>query len=306
MPDISQLTLPSGSTYDIKDAEARRQIEELRNAISGGVRYIGETTSELTDGATTKPIIVNGASYEQLKGDIVQYNNTEFIWDGDKWIEFGNLGAFRALAYKDTASGPYTPAGRISRPTFTGDSLTSTGRHRPSGTIGVQTFTGTQATMQLTGTPEGSVEIEQAVGEANYTPEGAVSAPTITVATSDTQIQTIDSVGTLPTFTATVANENLTFGFTQGSLPTKAAAQTVITSIDSATASAPTFTGTGTRLVGNFQGESSTFVAQYTPQGEISRATFTGTEVDISVSGTPSGVISVPTFTGTEGTVTVS
>ena len=305
MPDISQITLPSGSTYNIKDAAAREDIEELRNSISGGVRFVGETTTAISDGATTKPISVNGSSYDQIKGDIVVYNNFEYIWDDTKWIEFGNMGVFGQLAYKDSASGTYTPAGYISRPTFTGDTLTSTGRHKPTGTISNQTFTGTQATIQMTGIPEGTVAITQGVGDANYTPSGSVSAPEITINDSTTSLQVIDSVGTLPEFGATVANENLTLSFSAGSLPTKSTAQSVVTSV-SATASQPTFTGTGTVLEGTFAGATSTFVMQYTPQGSISKATFTGTEVDISVSGTPSGAVSVPTFTGTQATITVT
>ena len=110
----------------------------------------------------------------------------------------------------------------------------------------------------------------------------------------------------MPEFTATVSNENLTLGFSQGSLPTKNSAVTVLTSIDSATASAPTFTGTGTVLEASFSGSTSTFVMEYTPQGSVSKGTFTGTEVDISVSGVPSGSVSIPTFNGTQATVTVS
>lgn len=305
MPDISQITLPSGSTYDLKDAAAREEIEELRNSISGGVRFVGETTTELSNGSTVKPIYVNGSYYDQIKGDIVVYNNFEYIWDDTKWIEFGNMGVFGQLAYKDSASGTYTPAGNISRPVFYGDVLRSTGRHRPTGTISDQTFTGTQSTIQMTGTPEGTIAISQGIGDANYTPSGSVSAPEITINDSTTSLQVIDSVGTLPEFGATVANENLTLSFSAGTLPTKSSAQSVVTSV-SATASQPTFTGTGTVLEGTFTGATSTFVMQYTPQGSISKATFSGTEVDISVSGTPGGSVSIPSFTGTQSTITVS
>lgn len=53
MPDkkyISQLNV-GGTTYDIKDAEAR-------DLIKGGVSYLGRTTTALTDGATTTPITI--------------------------------------------------------------------------------------------------------------------------------------------------------------------------------------------------------------------------------------------------------
>jgi hypothetical protein len=48
MADISRITLPSGNTYDIKDATARSQIE----ALVGGdaVVFIGVSSTSLTDG----------------------------------------------------------------------------------------------------------------------------------------------------------------------------------------------------------------------------------------------------------------
>jgi len=44
-PFISQITLPSGTTYDIKDTQARSDISALSSAIEGGVHYIGKTTT---------------------------------------------------------------------------------------------------------------------------------------------------------------------------------------------------------------------------------------------------------------------
>lgn len=54
-PVISQITLPSGTIYDIKDATARAAIE----AITGGdaVVFIGVSTSAITDGGTQTPTI---------------------------------------------------------------------------------------------------------------------------------------------------------------------------------------------------------------------------------------------------------
>ena len=46
MADISKITLPSGTTYNIKDEVARR-------AQSGAMHWLGITTTALTDGATT-------------------------------------------------------------------------------------------------------------------------------------------------------------------------------------------------------------------------------------------------------------
>lgn len=60
MAYISKITLPTGSTYDIKDAKAWTDIEALSAAIKGGVHYIGKTTTALVDGSTTNPITVEG------------------------------------------------------------------------------------------------------------------------------------------------------------------------------------------------------------------------------------------------------
>lgn len=100
MPNIKKVTLPSGNTYDLVDAGAR----ELISALSGSTAFLGLTTTALTDGATTNPITVNGSSVTATTGNIVIYESAEFIWDGAKWVEFGDLSSLGDLAYKDTAS----------------------------------------------------------------------------------------------------------------------------------------------------------------------------------------------------------
>lgn len=314
MADISKITLPSGTTYDLKDAQAREDIEELKDAIAGGVTFMGETTTALTDGATTNPITINGNSVTAIKGYLVVYSSKEFVFDGTHWIEMGDLSVLGDLAYKDSASGSYTPAGTVSKPTFTGSQSNVTitaadnasGNYQPKGTVSQPTFTGSALTSSGAFTPEGSVSVSTAstenktttvsktTGTATYTPEGSVSAPTISVATAGatTTVNSITDVGTLPTFTATVANENLTLGFTQGTLPTKGANQTVKTGDAAYSASQPSFTGTGARLVtGNI------------PVPKTFSASFTGTEGDVSVTGTPAGTVSQPTFTGTKAQI---
>lgn len=55
-------------------------------------------------------------------------------------------------------------------------------------------------------------------------------------------------------------------------------------------ASAPTFTGTGKRLV----------VQDYTPAGTVSQPTFSGTEATVDITGSATGTVSKPTFSGTK------
>ena len=78
-------------------------IEAIQGAIAGGVHFIGTTSTELEDNATTTPITISGQenSYTPANGDIVIYDNKEFIWvkieategaeDTSHWEELGDL-----------------------------------------------------------------------------------------------------------------------------------------------------------------------------------------------------------------------
>ena len=331
MPNvIKQITL-SGVTYDLVDQGAR----DLIDALGDYAAFIGVTTSDISDGSSLNPIVINGEDVEARTGDICTKGSAEFIWNGSAWQAFGDLSALGELAYKDSASATYTPQGTVSQPTFSGSELTSTGNFTPSGSVAISTgsgeanytpagsvsqptFSGSEFTSTGNFTPAGSVAISTAAtGTANYTPAGTVSTPTITVTPSTDSVYSITDVGTLPTFTADVTNENLTLSFTQGTLPTKGSAQTVVSGITSATATQPTFTGTGAVLEASFTGTQGSVSVAGTATGTVSQPTFSGTGVDleaaftgtqgsVSVTGTPAGTVSQPSFTGTEATITVS
>lgn len=259
MAEISKITLPSGTTYDIKDAGAR----ELIASLSGALTYLGTTTTALTDGCSTSPITIGSTTVTPKAGDVVAYGKSEFVWSEteSKWREFGSTGSLKALAFKDSASATYTPAGAVSQPTFTG----------------------TKATISSSFTPSGEVEISKGTGAANYTPEGTVSAPTVTVTPNTAKVKPFGSAGTLPSFSATVTGETLKLSFSPGELPAAGTEVTVATGIKSATASAPKFTGTGVELTAEFTGEAGTATASYTPAGAVSKPTFTGSAATITV-----------------------
>lgn len=176
MADLSKITLPSGTTYNLKDAKAREDIAAIEAAIASGVNFLGVTTTALTDGATTNPITIGGQSVSATNGDMVIYGSDEFIWAdyNTSWHRYGPAGEFGTLAYKNSASGSFTPHGSVA------------------------------------------------------------------VTPSNATVNSITDVGTLPAWTATVSNENLTISWSQGTLPTKGSDTTVVSGIQSAT-----FTGTG-------------------------------------------------------------
>lgn len=154
MAEISKVQIGS-TTYDIKDATARTDIAELRNSMSGAMHYIGVAKNAInTTTAVTTVVIVDGTTPGKTvtlnSGDVVIYDKLEYVWsDSDnKFHEFGSTGSLKALAFKDSASASYTPAGGVS-----------------SG------FTGTQETLKHNITNMGTVSTS-----ATYTPAGTVAA----------------------------------------------------------------------------------------------------------------------------------
>lgn len=289
MAEISKITLPSGTTYDIKDAVARQ-------TAAGGIQLKGTTTTALTDECTTNPITINGDSYTAVNQDAVFYGKKEFVFDGTKWHEFGDMSGLGALATKDSVSASYTPAGTVSQPSFTGSASSVTissedsqsGNYQPKGTVSQPTFTGSASSVTISASTSSS---------GNYTPAGSVSAPTISVSSagSTASITPVDSVGSMPTFTVGTGDNSETLIITNGTAPSFGTAVTVKTGDASYEASQPEFTGTKVQLSGST-----------TPSGTVSQPTFTGTKVQLSGSTTPSGTVSQPSFTGTAATITSS
>ena len=261
-PEISQITLPSGNLYDIKDSLARELIAALNNW-----DYIVSTDAASTpygiqwddDGTTITGTLVASAnttykiylvpSTDASGNDgfseyitITQDGGSTYQWEKFGSIVTPDLSNYVSkaeagdLAYKDSASGSFTPSGTISQQTFSGEATTSTGA---------------------------------------YTPSGSVSAPTISVDTAGatTTVNSITAVGTLPELSTTVSNEVLTIGWSAGTLPTKGANTTVKTGDASYVASVHTFTGTEENIS-----------VTGTPSGSVSQATFTGSAGTVTVS----------------------
>lgn len=303
MADISRITLPSGTTYNLKDAEARSQIQ----ALSGGdaVVFIGVSTTELTDGGSQTPKI-NNQNVTPSAGQLFFYGTEQFIWGpDDKWHGLGSLDSLGSLAYKNQANGSYLPEGTISEPSFTGSNSTFSGTFKPKGSVSVSTKSTTNQSTDV------SVALS---GDVTYTPAGSIGAPTISVKTpgTTTSIKNPTSVNVAKTVVtaapgATAPSNNLTYysvteetlslyqiGYTTGASITTSNVS-VKTGDAAYQATNPVFTGTGVRLVTGDIAVPSAYTA-----------TFTGTQENVSTSGIPYGNVTAPTFTGTEKTVTVT
>ena len=241
--DLYKITLPNGNTYDIYDAGARSLIDALGNAL----KWIGVTSTALTDGATTNPIMINGESKTAVQGDVAQYSGEEFAFDGSAWQSLGknNFGDFAFVNSGDvTASGTFTPAGTV-------------------------TLSGGTAQSVVTGIGNATTSNIKEFDDAGSVTAGSAASFT---QGSDTFTQGTDE------FTATVTDGVLTLGFTQGT-------DSFTQGSDSFTANVPTAVSLPTSketAVVTAQGE-----AQTGSVTVPDTATFSGTEdMPISVTGT--------------------
>ena len=257
-----------------------------------------------------------------------------------------------------TSTGSFTPEGSVA---LSGSASTvskatdGTATYTPEGSVeSGYTNTASSKSLSVTGTctPNGSVTLgDKAVstvskansGTATYTPEGSVSAPTISVATAGSTgtIHNPTSVTVAKTVVAaapgtTAPSNNLTYysvssetlslyqlGYTTGDSITTSDV-TVKTGDAAYSSTAPTFTGTGARLVtdsqipgsASFSGSSTSVSASgtlptisssfsgtgarlVTDTNVPTSGSFTGTSGSVSVTGTPAGTVSQPTFSGT-------
>lgn len=65
------------------------QILNKISVIDKAIIWQGVTTTEITDGASTNPVVIDGESYTAKSGDMVTYDSTEFVFNGTVWQEFG-------------------------------------------------------------------------------------------------------------------------------------------------------------------------------------------------------------------------
>lgn len=229
----------------------------------------------------------------------------------------------------------YTPAGSVTinsiTPAGTISVGTGTANYTPAGTITMNNYT-PQGDVTISG-KKNELEIDVGVTDV-YFHKGqdtttkiyqfdipkSISAPTITVTPNTSTVNSITAVGTLPSFSASVESETLSFSFDAGTLPTKGSNTTVVTSIKSASSTAPTFTndtyslsnesmqynlpvsftGTSAKPTGTFTGTGAEL--KFTGTSVTPTGSFTGTGTNLKFTGTsakPSG-----SFSGTAATIT--
>ena len=221
----------------------------------------------------------------------------------------------KALAFKDSASGTvegivtgvkdatYTPAGSVAvKLNHTSTAMESAGKFTPAGSVsGNVTAAGTVA---IARDDANGVQVS-----------GSVSAPTITVTPSTAEVQHIDSLGTLPSYTAaqytapSVAESKAQFA-SEGMVASVNGEELVLTVATKADALTATGFNAGSYVAAEFNaGTLPTLGAAQTVVTGIASATstapvFTGDKFGATFSG--SEVAISASFSGQEGAVNVS
>lgn len=306
-----------------QDANGKITVTKKNLSLPSILKFIGTTTTALTDGATTNPITVGGESITAVSGNVVILSGTdqEFLWTGSAWEEFGNGSGHSIKGHTHTVTHKpagtisktsITPAGTVSQPTFSGSAVNSgentgtnfsaaPGGHKHSvtaaGTVSKPTFTGTEATITISHTPAGTVSQPTFTGTA--VTSGKPDTTNVTTIYSITGVGSLPSAslsaGTAPSHTytapsliASIANKCMTFSWSAGAHSFSAGTYPTLTF---SAGSLPTRSSA-------ISMPNTNHTHSVTAAGTVSQPTFTGSSVSGSTKYTPAGTVSQPTFTG--------
>lgn len=243
------------------------------------MEYKGVTTTKLVDGSTETTIVINNSNYTPINGDIVIYEDKEFIFatvgSTSTWHEFGSTGSLKALAFKDNATANFTPGGTISTPSFTGKEKNVT----VSGSTKLNfTLDSWVSDINGGGAVNPSLGEEDNTNVANVIPTAKATGGNVDLNT--TTVNSVSNAGTLPQWSASVNGETLVFSWNSGRLPTTTE-KTVATGVNNVIQ--PRITcGRITLRVKNMTANM-TSTGSYVPEGTNSTPIFTGTPQTITV-----------------------
>lgn len=71
----------------------------------GSLNFLGTTTTEITDGSTVNPIIIDGQEVTAKKADWVIYNNKDFVFNGTIWQKSADMSNYYTKSEVDELLG---------------------------------------------------------------------------------------------------------------------------------------------------------------------------------------------------------
>ena len=236
MAEISKIKLPSGNTYDIKDATARQ-------AISGGVSFVVSW-----DGTST-PVVANIPA-----GVVVKYNGTNYT--GTMSANSAEVGVFYLVKSSDEALdiySEYVPVGTTGSKTWeklgdTSVDLSDLGDLAYLDTVSLSKGSGDQVLGESTTFTNGSSSVTFSGGSSDTFVK---SYPGATSKLATTTVPNVTNAGSASTWSFAMGtgndSETLIISGGNGSAPTLGTAKTVATGSLSATGGGDSvMTGLGT------------------------------------------------------------
>lgn len=343
-------TFGNAVTYNV-DAEVTASGAGL--ITSGAVHsYVTQYVTNITGGAMTFLGIQDELPESGNPGDVVIVGTAEYVYSDGEWHLYGDEGVYatiagvdaayvkktltiagidladaitadelkgalglKALAYKNSASGTvegvvtgvqdatYTPAGTVSVVlNQTSTAIESNGSFTPAGTVSGTT------------TAAGSVTFSRD-DDNGVAVTGTVSAPTITVTPATTEIQHINSLGQLPSYTAaqytapSVTEASAQFA-SEGMVASVQGEELIFAAAGKAAALTSTGFNAGSYTAAQFNagalptlGDAQVVVTGIT-KAEASAPTFTGDKFGAKFVGSEAQISA--SFAGTAGSITVS
>ena len=82
--------------------------------LTAAMKIEGETTTAISDGSTTNPVVIGGQSVSAYKGMVVFYGSKEFVWVGTAWKELGDESSFALKTTTVSGTGYLTGGGALS------------------------------------------------------------------------------------------------------------------------------------------------------------------------------------------------
>ena len=81
--------------------------------LSGAMKFLGTSTTAITDGATTNPITIDSKSVTATAGNVVLYGSKEFVWTGSLWEELGDESSHALKSVTITGTGILSGGGSL-------------------------------------------------------------------------------------------------------------------------------------------------------------------------------------------------
>ena len=79
------------------DGSAAVTIAASDLGLASAMLFLGTTTTAITDGAKTNPVVLGDSNKTVTAGNVVLYGSKEFVWTGSAWEELGNEGSYKIV-----------------------------------------------------------------------------------------------------------------------------------------------------------------------------------------------------------------